>query len=496
MNPDATDIGALISAGRLAEARMLAERACGLAPDDPGTWYLRAAVSAEMGDWDDVAGCCRQVVALAPDHTEAWFNLAVALANLHRHAEAVAAFEEVLKREPGSAPACLALASCLKKDGRPEAAIEVLGRALSVVPDDARLHAAHADALHQLGHNEAAAASYATALRLDPAQAPIQYGAGCVLQALGRQAEAQSCFEAAVRLDPRIAGAYGRLGSIYGDLGRREDALRCFERLLALEPTNLTGLINYGFALQVAGRQDEAATQYQRALQAHPDSELARYFVATLSAEAPPGQAPASYMKDLFDNYAGRFDQHLVETLEYRVPEAMGAALREAAGATAGSMRILDLGCGTGLSGAAVQDLACRLVGVDLSRRMLDVARDKGIYDELHEAEIGEFLAVSQESFDAVVATDVFVYIGDLEPIMARVAALLMPGGLFVFSEERHEGESGYVLRPSGRYAHSRAYVHAVAGAAGLVVERIEDRPIRVHMNQPIAGDLYVLRRP
>lgn len=47
------------------------------------------------------------------------------------------------------------------------------------------------------------------------------------------------------------------------------------------------------------------------------------------------------------------------------------------------SLDILDLGCGTGLVGSWFKDYARKLVGVDVSPTMLDMATKKGCYHEL-----------------------------------------------------------------------------------------------------------------
>ena len=51
-------------------------------------------------------------------------------------------------------------------------------------------------------------------------------------------------------------------------------------------------------------------------------------------------------------------------------------------------LAILDLGCGTGLAGAAFKPLAARLDGVDLSPAMIEKARARQIYDHLQVADL------------------------------------------------------------------------------------------------------------
>ena len=98
---------------------------------------------------------------------------------------------------------------------------------------------------------------------------------------------------------------------------------------------------------------------------------------------------------------------------------------------------LVDLGCGTGLVGITVSDIAAMpMVGVDLSPEMLRRARERQLYAELHEADIEAFLAREQRVFGAVLAGDVLPYFGDLQPVCALVAKRLVAGGFIIFTVE------------------------------------------------------------
>ena len=82
---------------------------------------------------------------------------------------------------------------------------------------------------------------------------------------------------------------------------------------------------------------------------------------------------------------------------------------------------MLDLGCGTGLAGAAFRPHVDWLSGVDLSPAMVDEARRKGLYDQLTVGDIGWFLADEQAaSAHLVIAADVFAYVADRRRGRAR----------------------------------------------------------------------------
>ncbi|MDP6805978.1 MAG: methyltransferase domain-containing protein [Rhodospirillales bacterium] len=157
--------------------------------------------------------------------------------------------------------------------------------------------------------------------------------------------------------------------------------------------------------------------------------------------------------------------------------------------------RALDLGCGTGLVGEAFRAHVGELHGIDLSAKMLDRARRKGIYDAVHLEDVHDCLnryAAEGTAFDLVVAAELFIYIGNLEPIFTGIATVLTPGALFAFSVEGC-ADSPFKLLRTGRYAHGEGYVRALASRHGLSVDVSDEIEIRQQADEFAAGRLYVL---
>jgi predicted TPR repeat methyltransferase len=158
-----------------------------------------------------------------------------------------------------------------------------------------------------------------------------------------------------------------------------------------------------------------------------------------------------------------------------------------------GKLKVMDLGCGTGLVGPLIRDLCRELAGVDLSPRMIAMARDKGVYDRLIVGDVVEPLTASPASYDAVIAADVFVYIGNLDAVFGASREALVGGGYFVFSTETEQGEGEYLLRESGRYAHTDSYVQYLSGKYGFKMLHSENVVLRKEGGSAIQGTLYVL---
>lgn len=105
--------------------------------------------------------------------------------------------------------------------------------------------------------------------------------------------------------------------------------------------------------------------------------------------------------RNRYDTWAPQYDMDLTEVDGWLGPTY---AAREVARKLVPSARILDAGCGTGLSGEALRSAGFdHLTGVDFSEGMLAVARQKNVFESLKQADLGKSLDFVEDQFDAVV---------------------------------------------------------------------------------------------
>jgi predicted TPR repeat methyltransferase len=217
-----------------------------------------------------------------------------------------------------------------------------------------------------------------------------------------------------------------------------------------------------------------------------------------LGAAPIPATAAPAYVARLFDQYAPRFEAHLVDGLGYRAPALLRNTVSEVCGRTSRPIhftRGLDLGCGTGLSGAAFSDCVEHLEGVDLSAGMIAQARTKDLYDALHVGNGVDHLREAPErAFDLILAADVLVYIGNLAPLFTQIARVLARGGLFAFTAESYSGDR-YALGSEWRYAHSRNYIERVSSEAGLTIRLMQAVSTRNNKGAEVGGLIGVSAR-
>jgi predicted TPR repeat methyltransferase len=420
-----------------------------------------------------------QAARMKQDPADRWLNEGAAKHRTGDLAAAEALYRRVLARRPRDANALNLLGLVARARGDAAQAVALTGQALALRPDSPVFLASHGAALAEAGRPADALRFLAEAARLRPEDAVNLRNLGQALSDTGRAAEALPPLRRAVALSPGEPEPPLALAHALRQLGQREEAVRAARAALAAaERRNLAA----------AERPNDAAAGER------PIAAEARFLLAALGAEAPPDRAPASYVRDLFDRYAPRFDADLTGTLGYATPAALAALLEQAGAAKDGRAEALDLGCGTGLSGVALAPFAARIEGVDLSPRMLEEARARGLYAALHEADLLAFLPSRPAAFDLVFAADVLNYLGDLAPAFAGAAAALRPGGRFAFSVEAADG-AAVALGEGLRYRHKPEHVAALLDAAGFTVEARQDAVLRQERGAPVKGTLFVARR-
>jgi len=148
-----------------------------------------------------------------------------------------------------------------------------------------------------------------------------------------------------------------------------------------------------------------------------------------LSADPSDAQDVA----DRYDAWAQTYDGDLA-AWSYRAPEVVAQTVRTR---HPGAASVLDVGCGTGLVGRALRTRGFegRLLGLDLSRASLDLARQSGAYDALEQADLQQRLPAADAGVDAVVCVGVMTYLPDVEAIWRDLARVTSPGGLVVVTQ-------------------------------------------------------------
>jgi predicted TPR repeat methyltransferase len=418
------------------------------------------------------------VCARREEHAVQSENVASAIA-LHRRGQlgqAEAIYLAVLAADPDNADALHYLGVLRHQQGRSILAVDLVRRAIEVRPG-------YVDALNNLGNiyqhlGSPAEADHPEALR-NRAKA---------LRKLERLEQCADAYRRAIDQEPLNLEHYYGLAAACKEMDRLDDAVQTLRKALSLKP-EAQGFGRLGQILYWLRRIDEAAENYRAWLRVEPDDPVARHMLAACTLKDVPVRAEDAFVTRVFDGLAEGFDEAL-HRMEYRAPALLGEALQRSAGAPRGNLEIMDAGCGTGLLAQHLRPYARRLVGVDLSPKMLEQARERGLYDEAVVAELGSFLSSSPEAFDVVASSDTLVYFGELRGVLAAARGSLRQCGLLLFTLEQaideDEAAPDYRLNPAGRYMHSEPYVRRSLGEAGFELIGIE----KAHLRRE--GETYV----
>ena len=319
--------------------------------------------------------------------------------------------------------------------------------------------------------------------------------AAAVAQRLGRHPQALQWLHQAEQISPDDVNIRYKTGLTLTYSGDPASAITLFTELLLRQPNEPALLAARMKACLGAQQSTQAIRDGEALLAIEPANEEYRFYL-DIARGLTPKTMPGALVSGLFEGFAARFDQHVVVQLQYKLPRDVAQMIQQWHPDRQGD--VLDLGCGTGLLGACLGPIEGVLVGVDLSRDMIEQATRHRVYDRFHQVNLLDALHATPENlYHVITALDVFIYVGSLDAVIPNAYRILLPGGRLVFScEAGADGEANYALQSSLRYTHQRSYVQRLLEAAGFEDIATEDRVVRYEAEQPVQGFLVTARKP
>jgi SAM-dependent methyltransferase len=180
-----------------------------------------------------------------------------------------------------------------------------------------------------------------------------------------------------------------------------------------------------------------------------------------------------------YTEWSRTYEQVVEDAMDLRLFERLHSVNWSAA------RQILDLACGTGRIGVWLKGrTSAPIDGVDFTPAMLDKARDKGVYRELHVADITK-TGIPGGNYDLITQSLADEHLPDLQPLYGEIARLLARGGVFVIVGFHPQflmaGVPTHYNRESGEPTTIRSYVHLLsdhvkaARAVGLALLEMDE---------------------
>lgn len=434
-----------------------------------------------------------KALALKENYADAHCNLGILLIELQEDDAAIIHLKRALELNPHLLNALNQLGDYYLRHEKYSEARDIFLKCVDKMPENTELNHRLGVAYFKLHDVKNAKLQFEKVLMLDYKHPEInQYYANTLLE-IGDHEKAITYFFRQLERMP-LFETYYNLGVLFMMKDRLQDALLYFNKAEQMEPLSIATQLNLGNIYLKNNKIIDAIAYYENANNLKPNDPEIQHILSALQQQKIPDHAPAEYITHLFDQYAPYYDRHLMEALEYDAPQKMFQAVQlEYLYLPEKQWKIVDLGCGTGLCGTLFKPFARKLIGVDLSKNMLAVARQKQIYDELIADDVTQALPQFSKC-DLILAADVFTYIGDLELTFKNAANALISNGLFIFTVEKTY-EKPFLLQTSIRYAHSKEYLESLIAAHAFDVMQFDNIVLRKQKNEPVEGYLVFLKK-
>ncbi|MBR6355349.1 MAG: tetratricopeptide repeat protein [Alphaproteobacteria bacterium] len=412
-----------------------------LANNNPQALYYLGRRAFVATDYTRAAEYLQQADALADDD-EIKAMLGESLIPLGQTEPAQKMFYQALNINPHNVTALMNLADMEADSHNFGEAEKLYKRGIEIAPENLRLHTNYAEMLCRNRRTLEGLEEYRKAVILAPQTPELSYNLSLILKSLEEY----------------------------------EQALDLMFHAFYLAPEHTDWSLNIAETLVLFNEQapEKARKICENWYQKMPENTIVQHLWSALNHQTAANES--AYNQLLFDNFAATYEQTL-KNIQYAVVDKIA----ELCGTLKG--RILDLGCGTGLAAQKLKTPENEFVGVDISEKMLDLARQKNVYADLQQDDILAYLHDSHPNFDAVIAADVFCYFGDLRPIIAAIAPTRL-----IFSVETDSQAEKYTIQANGRYKHNPEYLKQLLQNIGYTQIEQHDLVLRRENGKDVAG--------
>lgn len=480
--------------GELDPAKKYLHRALEINPQDSSLYLHLANIEKAEGSYDVAVNTLLKGLDINPEFAAGYNNLGTVYFAQGKWTDAINAFKTAINVQSDYVDAYYNLGLAHMRSNHTEEAIHVYRALLELAPHHAGGRFQWACLLMRQNKYQDAAEQFAKIEQEYPYHFETQFNLASCFIKLGSLSRAHGHYLKALTIMPKDEQVLFNLGVISTQLGKLDQAIEYYSRAIAVNPNAFETQNNLAVTYMMLQKPQEALQHFREAERIQPTNQSIKHIIQVLTKDSSLKESPPEYIRSLFDSYADHYEGHVAKALHYAVPDAIKKLITEHNDLSQVKWDILDLGCGTGLCGQLFKSNAHTLIGVDLSGHMLSEAAKKQCYDQLVRADLFDYLKDKQAQFDLIIAGDVLVYCGELEPLFKAVYKALRPGGLFVFNTEIL-ATGDYSVLESGRFAHTQAYLNQCIQQTHFTTLRYQRIALRTQEQAVIQGHLYLVEK-
>ncbi|UIP92638.1 methyltransferase domain-containing protein [Wolbachia endosymbiont of Anopheles demeilloni] len=258
---------------------------------------------------------------------------------------------------------------------------------------------------------------------------------------------------------------------------------------------------NIGRCHFAVGNINKAYNYLTKTLKLDSSHKEASYYIKKITNTSDIVELPENLIKQYFDYTGEYFVEHWLIAKQYKGHELVHMIIKKIFHNSTSELNILDLGCGTGICGhfLKINNIRSRITGVDISNRMLNIARGcfikgKPVYNELIHTEMKEFLKQEKnQQYDVIIFAEVLHYLHDFLTELELVKGLTNKKGVIVCLVRRKEGKGIDFVNKGDYFRHSEDYIQHVAKETNMQISQMSY--CKIYGSQ-VDGILFALQHP
>ena len=424
-------------------------------------------------------------------------NLGLCQFNQRQLKTAIRTFHAVFQLNSLNHPAVTKLAECYLQQSSYHNAIKYFKKARKI---EATFQIHHGLGCAYLGINQLQSAldCFNAAYDIEPFNFENCHNIASVYFHQRKLGEALQCWFQCLQMQPTSEETIYNIAVVYQYQNKFDDASDYFHKVLVKNPNHIDSLHNLGTLCLKQNNQKGAIGFYQRVKKLDPNNEQITFLLSALEQNNQDHfkQCPETYVKQLFDDYAPTYDEHLTKVLRYNGHEQLCDLIEAALEPKKDQWDlVMDIGCGTGLAGSILRPWAKKLIGVDCASNMLLLAKKTQYYDELIEGFLPD-IDWPEENISLCFMADCMPYFGELSPLIQSMYDAGSTKCIIACSiEQACDDCEQYELSPSGRYRHNPEYLITTMKAFKFNLLKQKQTTIRYEQHHPVKNHLFVFRR-